>query len=193
MVDQEVEYVAQDDIFDVGAVEVPPADADAHRGTVEGVEKVVFDSGATAIQINLKSLDVPNLDTTMRIFPPKAFVEDIYVDKASLPSEEGNNQLFQFRSSIANKDNTATLQELQTIAKEAGRDGRSLGLSKPENFDGYVANLNSLLTGIEVVFVRRPGKGDYKTRLEVKRFYPTSVIEDPGKKFKRVRCRWSEE
>lgn len=190
MIDQEEQMVATDDVFDTGSLPVPPADPDAHIGTIEGVTKETFDSGAVAIQIALRATDTPGLDTQLRIFPPKMFVADIYVDKASLPEDEGNNQRFQYRTSIANDDKTATIQELLAIAKEAGRSSSSLGLQRAEDFDHYVSNLTAMLTGLEVVFVRRPGKDDFKTRLEVRRIYGRSVLENPGKKFRGVRTAW---
>lgn|SRR6185369_2864204 len=187
VVDQVVEV---DDVFDTGSIPVPPADPDAHLGTIEGVTQVTFDSGSVAIDIGLKASDTPGLDTQKRLFIPKAFVEDIFCDKASLPEIKGNNQKFLYRTAIANDDGTADIQELLKIAKENGRTSSSLGLKKAENFDDYVTNLAAMLTGIEVVFVRRPGKDDFKTRLEVKKVYARSVLDNPGKKFRDVRLAW---
>lgn len=187
VVDQAVE---QDDVFFTGSIPVPPAESDAHLGTIESVSKNVFDSGATCIEIALKASDVPGLDTQKRLFMPKNFVADINCDKASLPESEGNNQKFQYRTSIANDDGTAEIQELLKIAKDNGRTPAALGLTKATDFDTYVANLSAMLTGLEVVFVRRAGKGEFKNRLEVRRIYGRSVLDNPGKKFKGVRLGW---
>lgn len=210
MLDEEVvDQVVTDesDIYDTGSVPVPPAEADAHQATIEGVTKVTFDSGSTAIEIALRSADVPNLEMQLRVFPPKAFVEDIFCPKTDL--DEG--ALFQYRTSIQNDDHSALLQTLafnkagesrnekdkveakwdDSVARKNGRTAAGLGLVKPTNFDEYVGNLSKLLTGLEVVIVRRPGKGEYKSRLEVKTIYARDVIENPGKKFKNIsRLMW---
>jgi len=178
------------DFFDTGSVPVPPAEPDAHRGTIEGVTIETFESGSTAIRVGLRSIDIPTLDTYQRLFPPKMFVADIYVDKSTLPAEEGNNQLFSYRTNIKNDDGTGAVQQLVELAKKAGRSPEGQGLVRAKNFEQYVDNLNKLLIGLEVVFVRRPGKEQYKNRLEVKKVYGSDVIDTPGKKFKGVRCLW---
>src|SRR5581483_73497 len=86
--------VSDDDVFATSELEVPPAIPDAHRATIQGVELKRYDNekGTVSLVVNLQSIDVPTLDTTYEIFLPKGFVEDINVDAASLPEEEGNKQ-----------------------------------------------------------------------------------------------------
>lgn len=184
-----VDQVEVDDVFDTGSVAIPIPPAEAHLGTIEGVTSVTFDSGATAIEIALKASDTPGLDSNLRVFVPKLFVADIFVDKASLPEEEGNNQLFAYRTGIANDKQEATIQKLLVIAKENGRTSSGLGLTKPTTFDEYVLNLGAMLVGLEIIFVRRPGKGDYAHRLETKQIYPRSAADNP-KMLKKVIKAW---
>jgi len=211
MIDEQVEQqiLTDDDIMDTGSVPVPPASPDAHEAVITGVTKRVFDSGATAIEFGLTSTNVPGLDTYVRKFLPKAFVEDILCPKTDLSEGE----LFQYRETVSNDDHSAFLQTLvfnkegeklndrgkrearweDSIARKAGRTSAGLGLTKPTNIDEYIDNLSKLTVGLPVIMVRRPGKGEYKSRLEVTRLYSPEVKETPGKKFNGIdRLAWEQ-
>lgn len=183
--------VGSEDVFDTGSLPVPSATPDAHDVEIQGVDSITFDSGATAIQIHMKSLNLP-LDMTKRIFVPKMFVEDIYVDKTTLPEEQGNNQRFSYRSGVQNDDHTADLEVLRAIAAGQGVSAGERGVTRPSTFAEYVDNHNKLLSGVRLIVVRRPGKDDFKNRLEVARFYAPEVKDNPGKKFTNVRLQWEQ-
>lgn len=182
---------ASDEFFPTDSAPVTPATPDAHRGTIEGVSYTVFDSGWSCLDIAVKSDDVPGVSGSMRQFIPAAFVENIEIKVADLSNDRSDmSNKGQFEEAIKNEDGTALVQTLRGIAAEAGRDPVQLGLVPATDIDSYVENLSKLLTGVEIVFVRRPGKDAFKKRLEVKRIYPRSVVDNPGKKFKGLTLQW---
>lgn len=184
--------VGTDDIFETGSLPKPAAKPDAHEAVINGVTTVTFDSGATCVQLELSSQNVP-LDFNKRYFVPKDFVADIYCDKASLPSEDKNNQLGSYVRTIQNDKGDADFQKLRAIAANQGITSADRGLTKPATFADYVENMNKLLSGLRVIVVRRPGKDDYADRLEVAAVYGPEVKDEPGKKFRGVdRLMWEQ-
>lgn len=146
-----------DDILSTTELEAPRAVPEAHRGEINGVTVERFDNekGTVALNVHLKSLDVPALDSeNYRIFLPKGFADNIFVDPNTLPSEEGNDQRKQYSIGISNTDKTATIQELRRIAYEQNRSTQ--GLEPPTDIDSFAGVLSQLFTGVEVIFTRRP-------------------------------------
>jgi len=192
------QIVTDDDVFATSELEVPPAIPDAHRGTIEGVELKRYENEkqTVSIVVNLRSQDVPTLDSSLEIFLPKGFVENIHVDASSLPEEEGNKQQSSFRIGVANSDGTATLQELRALAKEQGRTAGQVGITKKaETIEEFVDNHSKLLTGLEVIFLRRPDGGDdprFKNRLRVKSVVSISQLNNP-KAFKKYQKAWEQQ
>lgn len=191
--------VAGEDVFETSSLPNPPAIPDAHRATIESVTVKRFENekGTVSIEIGLKSLDVPALETSVSIFLPKGFVEDIYVDASQLPEVEGNKQQSSFRIGVANSDNTATLQTLRKLAYEQGRTPAALGLTKPSDLDGFVSNHSALLVGLEVIMKRRADTGDdvdprFKNKLKVRDIVSINEQNNP-KAFKKYVRAWDEQ
>ena len=178
------------DVFSTDLPVNPPTTPDAHRGEITGVSKEVFESGATAVKVALRSTDVPTLETEKLIFLPRGFVNDVNVTAADLPEEEGNKQQSSFRIAIANSDGTATLQQLRMLCKDEagnwlpGRSPAELGLTKHTDIDSFVENHNKMLSGLAVVFTRRPDNGAdtdprFKNRLRVSGIFNANSVDNP--------------
>lgn len=167
-------FITDDDVFATAELPVPPAIPDAHRATIEGVELKRYDNekGTVSVVVNLRSLDVPTLETNYEVFLPKGFAENTDVNPTELPEEEGNKQQSSYRIGVSNSDGTASLQQLRALAKESGRTAAAVGITKKyTNIDEFADNHSKLLSGLEVVFFRRPDGGDdprFKNRLKVK-------------------------
>ena len=189
--------LSDEDVFATSELPVPPAIPDAHRATVEGVELKRYDNEKQTVSlvVNLRSQDDPNLESNLEIFLPKGFVEDINIDAASLPEEEGNKQQSSYRIGVANSDGTATLQELRALAKEQGRTAAQVGITKKaENIEEFADNHSKLLTGLEVIFLRRPDGGAdprFKNRLRVKQIVSINELNKP-KSFKKYTKAWEQ-
>lgn len=149
----------QQDILSTPTLALPPTPSEVHQGKVDGVTYEEFESGASAIKFALSSDNVSGVTDELALFLPKGFAEDIHVNPADLPTgdaEGKGNQQQQYSIGIANTDGTATLQELRKIAYGQGRTLE--GQNAPTNIEEFVGVLNDLLTGINVVFTRRPNK-----------------------------------
>src|SRR5512146_1072943 len=177
-----------EDWFETPSLDTPVGDADAHQAVITGVRLDRYDSGASAIVLSMNSLDDPAVaEQVYKIFVPRAFADDIYVDPAQLASvpEEGKKQSEQqsYGRNIRNKQGTAELQKLQKIAFDQGRNVQSLGLSRPSTLDELVANLGAILANVQIVFARRPNMDEenpqYYGRLEVRNIYGPDVISNP--------------
>ena len=179
-----------DDPFATSELPVPPAQPDAHRGRITGVTLETFESGSSAVKVSLQSTDVPTLETNMMVFLPRAFVEDIAVDATHLPEEEGNKQQTSFRIGVANSDGTATLQELRKLCKDEqgnwlpGRTPTELGLTKATDIASFVENHNKMLSGLDVIFYRKPDAGEgvdprFKNQLRVRGIVAVSNADNP--------------
>ena len=177
-----------DDVFSTNPLPVPPAIPDAHRATITSVEAKHYDNdkGTVSLVVNLRSLDIPTLDTKFEIFLPKLFAENIKVDPNTLPDELGNKQRTVYRMHVASEDGRATMQKLRKLAEEGGRTIHNVGIARPStNIDEYAANHSKLLTGLEVVFFRAPDKRDenseFPSRLRVKGIADIDIVDKPNK------------
>ena len=79
----------QDDFFQTPELVVPASAPDAHRAVVTSVTSKVLnnDKQTCVISINLRSLDLPTLETSLDIFVPKGYEEGIALGAAFNPSE----------------------------------------------------------------------------------------------------------
>lgn len=172
-----------DDILSTPTLKLPPTVPEAHQGTVEGVTFEEFESGSCAIQFALASQNVPTVTDRVSLFIPKMFAEDIHVDPTALPADSANknNQQQQYAIGIANEDGTATLQELRRIAYEQGNTTE--GLEAPKTIEEFVGVLSHLLTGVSVVFTRRPNtKAEdprFRNRLQGSAIMSPNVANNP--------------
>lgn len=190
---------AGEDFFDTPALEVPKTPPDAHRATVTSVTSKTLnnDKQTAVLSVNLRSIDLPTLETSLDIFIPKGFEENIgnpAFNPSELPEEEGNKQQTSFRMGIANSEKTATLQRLYAIARKAGRDPVELGLKrKPTGLAEYTENYNLLLQGLEVIMLRRERGGDdpaFSHQLQVRDVVASDEYEQNPKRFKRYQLAW---
>lgn len=200
------ETETDEDVLETGGTELPPPIADAHRGKIDAVTTKTFESGTTGIFVDLTSID-NGTSAQYKIFPPAAFfdsknwVEDekghIVFDKKKLaitlgtkangePQKQTDSQSFarSIQSSTASTTDEphikdAPVQRLRKIAKIAGRSTR--GLAVPTNADEYIALLNSLCAGLEVIYTRVPDvqDGEQTGFLKVQQVLPTSALDDP--------------
>ncbi len=190
------------DVLDTPELETPPATPDAHRAVIDAVTLERADSGATAIRLALRSLDA-GFETDYSIWLPKSFVDDVNLDPATLSEGEFNpltgkiegNERQQYRINVANSTKDAELQRLRAIAYESGRT-LPPGSKKPANINEYVELLAHLLTGLEVIFIRRPdSKADdprYRNRLRVKGIRSLADT-NKGKAFKGYVKAWEQQ
>lgn len=203
MFEEQVIEQTGEDFFQTPEIQVPAAPPDAHRAVITSVtsKHLNNDKQTAVISVNLTSRDVPTLETSLDIFVPKVYEENIGLgakfDPSSLPEEEGNKQQTSFRMGIANSEKTATMQKLYAIAKEAGRDPGELGCKRnPSNLDEYVDNYNKLLQGVEVVMLRRERGGDdpaFKHQLNVRDIVSSSEPETNPKRFKKYQKAWEQQ
>lgn len=186
----------QDDVLSTTELAAPKAEPDAHRAVINGVTLERYDNEkeSVAMKFSVTSTDVPTLDQEYSLFLPKMFVENIHVDPNQLPSEEGNNQKFQYTLGIANDTKDATLQQLRRIAYEQGRSVAQ-GTPTPTTIEEYTELFNNLLTGINVVFTRRTDKKAddprFRNRLKVSNFYSPTIVNS-AKSLKNYRKMWLE-
>ncbi len=185
------------DILDTPEIAVPPKEADAHQGIISGVELTTFQSGATAIKVNLQSTNNPNVTDKKNIFLPEQFVENIYVTEAEMDDSvpEGKkmspkDQLGRAKQDIYGAKRVDKKTKVETrfgglipLAIAPGRtsaDAATAALGsvrKPTTLAEFVAVLNALLAGVEVVFRRRPQRDDPQF-LEVDGIYEPEVVND---------------
>ncbi len=194
-VQEEVAVVAGAGLFPTPAIKMPVQKPDAHRATISGVTDSTGDSGYTSINIGLTSL-ADGETYRYTVFPPQAFVTDFAaaLEAAADPdaleaifSKEIAEGAFQsefdkFASTIGNAEGKATLQQIQGLAAEQGRDSTSLGLELPSSFEEYISALNQVLTTTQVVFTRRPKKSAnpaYDGRLQVNSIRNISTWDNP--------------
>jgi hypothetical protein len=204
-VEQENEMT--DSFFDTPAIEVPASPPDAHRAVITSVttRHLNNDKQTAIISIGLTSRDVPTLETALDIFVPKGYEENIALgskfDVSALPEVEGDKQQTSFRLGIANSEKTAALQRYvfntNSIARRAGRDPIELGLNpRPKTLDEYVDNINKMLQGVEVIFLRRERGGDdpaFKHQLSVRDIVSSDEFETNPKRFRKYQLAWNNE
>lgn len=145
------------------ALPAPAREADAHRVKVIAVGPKTFDSGATAIALNLESIDT-GASINWNLWPPKMYVEDISVDATTLPEGEPfvdaegktkkkGDQRTQYARTVHNSSNSADLDQL---LKYAAAQGNAANGTRPESFVDVCNMLNDLLSGVEFIITRRP-------------------------------------
>lgn len=150
---------------DTPALPAPAREADAHRVKVIAVGPKTFNSGATAIALNLESIDT-GASINWNLWAPKAYVEDITVDPNTLFEGESyvdadgktrkkGDQKMQYARTIHNNSGTA---ELDVLLKYAASQGNSANGQRPESFADVCNMLNDLLSGVEFIITRRPQK-----------------------------------
>jgi hypothetical protein len=161
------------------------------------VELTTFQSGATAIKVNLQSTNNPNVTDKQNIFLPAQFVEDIQVTEAEMDTDVPEGKKMSPRDQLGRAKQTLYgTKRVDKKTKEETRYGGLIPLAiaqgrstsdaaqaalgavrKPANLPEFVAVLNALLAGADVVFRRRPQRDDPQF-LEVDGIYEPSVIED---------------
>ena len=180
---------------DTPTIDKPVPKPDAHRGRINGVALATFDSGATAIQIALTSID-EGFDDQHSIFLPAGFVADIKVDPNTLPVGEADaegvvrgNQRGQYARTVRNSKGDAELQVLFNIAAKQGRTATTV----PTNIAELTETMNQVLSGVEVVFTRaadkNPANPQYADRLRVRRIADPETASNP-KYYRKLRKAW---
>lgn len=88
-IEEVVDQTGAEDVFDTPELEVPKTPPDAHRATITSVtgRHLSNDKQTAIISINLTSIDVPTLETSMDIFVPKGFEENIALRKQVRPRD----------------------------------------------------------------------------------------------------------
>src|SRR5271157_678841 len=172
---------------------VPPPEPEVTRGEITGVSREDAATGSVGIRVSLKSTDTA-VEDSLTYWPPIEFVEDISVDPSTLSNEPkpGKKQSPRERYGVVVRNSTKTADIQKLLALAAEQDRHITGA--PNDFDEFVALLDELLTGIPVVFTRRPEKNaepQYANRLKVGVIEPASAAENP-KKFKRMIKRWEQ-
>lgn len=166
------------------------AQPDVHHGVITGVTLRHLDNGGAMIDVGLRSLDV-GFDENYNIYVPSEWVDDPYVSPDNVRNELTPDEINAGKkmtpaqiiaASVKNSEGTGRIQQLIAIAKEEGR--LSSATSRPTNSGEYVDVLNSALSGINVVFTRRPDSGNadpaFRNRLRVSQVFPYSSLSDPA-------------
>ena len=178
-----------------GEAKLDPASPEAHRGEIVSVTRYEAKTGTTAIAITLKSNDTglsggPGF--TMNLWGPSDVLDQNspcwasgHFDASHLSDEAPAGKKQSPRQAYArnffNTKKTGVVQQVLAAAAEQGRTGASLGLSSPTNPEEYVANLNAILSGTEVLIVRKPEKNDdpkFDGSLKVSAIYGASIFND---------------
>lgn len=180
---------------DTPELEVPVPDPQAHRGTIEGVSRRDADTGTVGIQVDLKSIDT-GLTDNLTIWLPKVFSDDIHVnplDISDVPAPgKKQSPKERYGQVVHNKKNNAELDKLLAIAAEADR----VPAGVPADLDEYVAMLNELLTGVQVVFVRRVERNSdpqFADKLKVQRIESITTADNDKFYRKGFRKMWLEQ
>lgn len=178
-----------------GEAKLDPASPEAHRGEVVSVARYEAKTGSVALAITLKSNDTglsggPGF--TMNLWGPSDVLDASsaawasgHFDSSQLsdtaPAGKKQSPRQAYARNFFNTKKNGTVQQLLEAAAEQGRTSASLGLSSPTNPEEYVANLNAILSGTEVLIVRKPEKNDdpkFDGALKVVQLYPISVMND---------------
>ena len=204
MLTEENVLTQEDSFFETPEIQVPRTPPDAHRAKITGVTlaRLNNDKQTAVIEIGVVSQDVPTLEDKLSIFVPKGYEEGVSqgsrFDPTSLPEEEGNKQQSSYRYGFSNSDKTATMQLLVTnadsVARRAGRNPIELELKRnPATLEEYVENIGKMLTGLDVIMIRREKGGDdaaFAHRLVVKDILAADEYERNPKRFKRYVLAW---
>lgn len=214
MIDQDVMDEQQtgtgaDDFFATPEIEVPPSPPEAHRAVITSVTLKRIESRESwpVIEIGLQSRDVPTLEDKIGIFLPKTFVDGGGIalgskfDPSSLPEVKGGffaEEHTMYARSIANGDKSAKLQKYvfngDSLARKAGRDPVELGLVRnPQTAEDYVGNIAKMLTGVEVIMLRKERGGDdpaFKHQLQASDIIDADTAEVNPKRLKKFVLAW---
>ena len=185
------------DVFDTPTLSLPPATPDIHEGTITSVEVKTFESGKSAIFVNLVSKNTGK-DEVHKIWPPQEYFDntnwkggqfDVTVLGDVPDPGKSQSPRVRFAKTIASTEGAATTEingreaDLQLLIKLAKNDGRLTdGFTTPTDAESYIGNVNSLVAGLEVLFTRTPDKSDdpqYSGRLRVGRILGKDVLNDP--------------
>lgn len=168
--------------FSTDEVEAPRRQPDLQRYEVTGVLSKTFDSGATCLQVGLRSQD-EGFDTRLDIWLPGEFVADVRVSPKTLSTgtptvdpatgrtfNKGNTQ-GKYAKSIHNSDNTALLDILSIEAAKGGHDLTHT----PSTFPELVAYLNENLSATPILATRQENDNGF---MEVRNIYPQSELSN---------------
>lgn len=190
---------------ELGILETPPLekvlpDPEAHEGSVTAVTMREFDSGSVAMQIHLNSKNTGE-QHVYDIWIPKGFAKNIHVNPNDLPKgtvdaegREVGNQYKRYASIISNTEGNAELQGYRNLAVEQGFAGRLAGQAAPTTFEEFVQLHNTLMAGMDVVFVLRPERNlenpSFDGRLKVKSIKSPNAAQNVKTLGKGVRLMW---
>jgi hypothetical protein len=195
------------DVLDTPSCSLPPATPDMHEATIVNVETKTFDSGTVGIFANLVSKNTGQ-EFTKKIWPPQDFFDaanwsngQFNADVLSETPAPGKSQSprVRFAKTIASTEGKKSAEvngqeaELQILIKLAKLDGRTIdpGTAAATDGESYVAIVNQLVSGLEVLVTRTPEKnGDNAGRLQVNRILSKDKLNDP--KFDKLYPRFSE-
>lgn len=189
-----------DEVFGGTAIPVPPFQPDAHRVTITAVGSGhSSDKGTPFIEIFWRSIDVPTLERTTKVWIPREYEEAGFPARFDTKTMAEGQQI-SYRLGIRSSDNSATLQILvenpDSIAKQAGRDPVELGLKRATTLEEYADNLNKMLQGIDCIITRKARGGDdpaFANTPEVKRWFPIDIAERRPKVLKGLQLAWKQE
>jgi hypothetical protein len=189
------EVVGVVDVLDTPTLSLPPSAPEIHEGTITSVETKTFESGTVGVIINLVSKNTGQ-DVQHKIWPPAEFFEAAYweggkfnADALSDVPDPGKKQSarVKYARNIASTEGAATVEingkegEIQKLIKLAKLDGRTAAGTVTDG-ESYVAVVNNLVAGLEVLFTRTPDKSDdpqYAGRLRVGRIIGKDFLNDP--------------
>lgn len=202
-------------VFGGEALKVEARRSDAHQGEILAV--VRFDSPNTrapAIQVHVQSANT-GIQDNWTIFVPRPFAEstgaflrrELGIEDLSpgqpdpeRPGKMKGNERAQYGMAIKNSAGDASVQQLLSVAAKSGKKPSAEYVAKVQGkeevtFDEYIAELNSILTGLAIVFSRVAQATEDNPRgfLHVNRVYfPEDVVGNP-KMLKRYVRHWETE
>lgn len=182
------------DFLDTPAAKMAPKIPEIHQGTVTAIGVTVSkNTGTKGIQVDLQSKDTGAADR-FTIWAPQEFFDPALwtggkfnLDALATVPVPGKKQSPRQRyaatinsesAKVANDgtyQNFADVQLLRTIAKDEGRT--LTGVQPPVNGEDFVALLNSLCAGVDVVYTRRVETSEeFGDQLKVNRLLHPSVL-----------------
>lgn len=212
------------DPLETGSTEIPAPQSDAHRGTISSIStKENSETGSVTVLVALESTDTDQ-SHTFKFWPPKEFFQEEYwvnglggvKDLLPTEPEEGKKQSASqsFARNVASNTATGTektdanpagihakdgvIQRLRKIAAYEGRTARGVGITVvPTSGTEYIEQLNTLCSGLSVIYKRVPDKqdGELTGFLKVQDILPQYVLDDPkadARYFKGVLKQWEQ-
>lgn len=177
-------------------VKVEPRRKDANRATIQGVVAATSERGSHEVKVTYLSDDTGS-EIKQDIWVPAMFaqhtgafltgemgIEDLPPGEPDpdRPGKLKGNQRAHYGMSVKNSAQDASLQQLLIAAAKSGRKSGPIAKSFNVNttFEEYVAGLNEVLEGLEVVLTRTPEITDENPRgfLRVRNVYPIHIVED---------------